>query len=83
MFRQIGRFPSLVLRRPGSTPKPLIGWRPYAALHREVAAFAPDLGPERRADSRDRYRAYWHSIIQRELDVQEESPEAAPDQLVQ
>lgn len=81
-FRQVGRFPALVLRRPGSTPKPLVGWRPYAALHREVAGFAPDLGPERRPASRDHYCAYWHSISQRELEAQEESLEAAPDQTV-
>lgn len=81
-FRDIGRFPSLVLRRPGSPARLILGWRPYAALMSEVAGYAPDLGPERRPASRDAYRAYWGSITERELDAREEAldgqPEAVP-----
>jgi putative protein-disulfide isomerase len=78
-YRDIGRFPALLLRRPGGPARLLVGWRPYSDLLDEVTAYAPDLGPERRPASREAYRAYWHSITDREADAAMEPAATAPE----
>jgi predicted DsbA family dithiol-disulfide isomerase len=62
-FRGIGRYPCLMLRRAGRAPAYLVGWRPYPALVQAVAAFAPELGPERPLADADAYRRYWGGAL--------------------
>jgi len=67
-YRRIGRFPTLVVRRPRTSGTVLVGWRPFEALRSAVIETAPELGPGRETPDEDRYRAFWPAAIQRELD---------------
>lgn len=66
-FREIGRFPTLILHRSGETGLMLTGYRPYAALREALKKVAPDLEPVRAADDLAHYVAHWRRITIREL----------------
>ncbi|MBP2238357.1 putative DsbA family dithiol-disulfide isomerase [Sinorhizobium kostiense] len=68
-FRQIGRFPALVIRRPRTAGVLVIGWRPFEALLRTVAEVAPELGPGRRPRDADVYLAFWPQLTTPELEL--------------
>lgn len=44
-YRDIGRFPTLVLQRPGERGVILVGYRPYEALRGALLRLAPELTP--------------------------------------
>ena len=66
-FRGIGRFPTLVIRRPGGPPNLLVGWHPYGGL-RDAVAKAGEIGPERQPGTEEAYRQYWTRITDREVE---------------
>ena len=66
-FREIGRFPTLILHRSGSTGLLLTGYRPYAALRDALQKVAPDLEPARPINDLADYVAHWRRITLREL----------------
>lgn len=67
-YHGIGRFPALVVRRPGTAGLILVGWRPFAILRAAIAEVAPQLGPGRRPDDEAAYRAIWPEVTARELE---------------
>ncbi len=66
-YQGIGRFPALIVRRPGTPGIILVGWRPYAILQAAVAEVAPELGPGRRPGDAEAYRAFWPRAVAQEL----------------
>lgn len=66
-FREIGRFPSLIMHRPGQNGLLLTGYRPYAALRKALEKIAPDLEPVRATDDLADYVAHWRRVTVREL----------------
>jgi predicted DsbA family dithiol-disulfide isomerase len=68
-YRQLGRFPTLTLRRPGAADGlMLVGYRPYAALLAAVKRVAPELEPTHPAPCPEAYAAYWGDLLPRELE---------------
>jgi len=68
-FRQIGRFPALVIRRPRSVGTLIIGWRPFDALLETVRRVVPELGAGRRPADEEEYRSFWPQANLCELKV--------------
>lgn len=68
-FRQIGRFPALVVRRPRTAGTLIIGWRPFEILLKTVAEVAPELGAGRRPGDADAYLAFWPHLTKPELEL--------------
>jgi hypothetical protein len=66
-YRQIGRFPTLILRVPGGRASIIIGHRPYDALREAVAYLAPEARPLRLADDPVAYARAWPSITAAEV----------------
>ncbi|MQW73609.1 DsbA family protein [Sinorhizobium medicae] len=66
-FRQIGRFPALVIRRPRTAGTLMIGWRPFDAVLKTLAQVAPELGSGRRPENADAYVAFWPQLTTPEL----------------
>lgn len=66
-FREIGRFPALILHRSGNTGLMLTGYRPYGALREALHKVAPDLEPIRSVTDLADYVAHWQRITIREL----------------
>ncbi|WP_164100857.1 DsbA family protein [Candidatus Laterigemmans baculatus] len=72
----IGRYPSLILRRPGEERGLLLtGYRPYKSLVAAVRHVDDRTRPDRRADSVEAYQAYWGRTLDREI-AELESPVA-------
>lgn len=66
-YRDIGRFPTLILRHVAGRAVMIVGYRSYKVLREALAQVAPEGGPLRVArDARD-YAAYWGSITAREV----------------
>jgi putative protein-disulfide isomerase len=66
-YRDINRYPTLVLRA-GSQPAILMtGYRPYSALWDAVKSLIPSIEPVQEITDIEKYRAYWPSITEREL----------------
>lgn len=81
-YRNVGRFPTLTLRRPGERQGlMLVGYRPYAALLESVRRVAPGVRPVHPIRCRGAYAALWGDILPREwaeLEREEGQPIDAP-----
>jgi predicted DsbA family dithiol-disulfide isomerase len=66
-YRQIGRFPTLILRVPDGRASIIVGHRPYHALCEAIAYLAPDVQPLRAADDPLIYAQTWPSITAAEV----------------
>lgn len=66
-YREIGRFPTLTLHRPGHAGRLIVGYRPYEALLETLRHVAPELQPVRPTPDADAYRAFWGTVTEREL----------------
>lgn len=58
-YHGIGRFPTLVVTRPGQQGVVVVGYRPYDLMREIITHVAPDVSPERAAPSADEYARYW------------------------
>ncbi len=58
-FHGFGRFPTLVVTRPGQQGVVVVGYRPYEVMREIIAHVAPDVAPERAAPLADEYARYW------------------------
>ncbi len=66
-YRNIGRFPALVLRGTGGRAVLIVGYRPYPVLREALAAVAPGLAPVRTAADPVAYARHWGSITAAEV----------------
>jgi putative protein-disulfide isomerase len=66
-YRNIGRFPALVLRGAGGRAVLVVGYRPYPVLREALAAVAPGLAPVRTATDPVAYARHWGSITAAEV----------------
>jgi predicted DsbA family dithiol-disulfide isomerase len=66
-YRQIGRFPTLILYRSPDRGLLLTGCRPYAALRVSLARVAPDLLPQRAVKDLGEYVRRWHRVTVQEI----------------
>ncbi|VTU02606.1 Putative dithiol-disulfide isomerase involved in polyketide biosynthesis OS=Oscillatoria acuminata PCC 6304 GN=Oscil6304_3026 PE=4 SV=1 [Gemmataceae bacterium] len=68
-YREVRRFPTLVLHRSGPMGLVLVGCRPYEALEEAVTRIAPDLQPRRLegAAGLAQYAADWGRVTAHEL----------------
>jgi predicted DsbA family dithiol-disulfide isomerase len=67
-YRQIGRFPSLLIHRDGGNRGLLLtGYRPYDRLLGALFKVAPDLQPLRRGRDLPGYVNYWGRVTQAEI----------------
>lgn len=82
-YRDIGRFPTLMLRRMDGPGIILTGYRPYQALLDAVIQIAPRLERLRIAQDSIAYAAAWDSVLSREvaeaLDLEADAATAALD----
>jgi putative protein-disulfide isomerase len=58
-YREIGRFPTLILRVPDGRATIIVGHRPFDALREAVAYIAPGLQPERTSIDLVEYARHW------------------------
>jgi putative protein-disulfide isomerase len=75
-YRNIGRFPALVLREAGGRAVLIVGYRPYPVLREALAAVAPGLAPVRTAADPVAYARHWGSITAAEVAEATERPAA-------
>jgi len=68
-YRDIGRFPALILRSRSGGAALLVGWRPYDALRAAVERAAPGLTPLRRPGCIAQYVHHWGRISTNEVAV--------------
>ena len=67
-YREIGRYPTLLLQRPGEDAGLLmVGYRPYEVLRSALRRLAPELAPLRSFEGAEEYAAYWGGVLDREL----------------
>jgi len=66
-YRNIGRFPTLILRHPTGQAVILVGYRPYAALCDVLARLAPELTPLQTATDLLAYISQWGRMTAREV----------------
>jgi putative protein-disulfide isomerase len=66
-YREIGRFPTFVLRGAAGRAVLVVGYRPYAVFREALAAVAPDLEPSRTAADPVAYALHWGSITAAEV----------------
>ena len=66
-YRNIGRFPTLVLLNESGAGVLFVGYRPYAELRKSLIQFAPHLTPVRHAEDIGEYVRYWRRITVREV----------------
>lgn len=68
-YRNIGRFPTLTLRRAGEDNGLItVGYRPYALLRQTLARLAPELTPSRAVPpTPEAYVHFWQGVLPREL----------------
>lgn len=77
-YLQIGRYPTLVVRRPGEQRGLLLtGYRPYASLWSAVQHVDDRLQPLSQNADRTAYEARWGSVLDRELQ-ELQAPRANP-----
>jgi predicted DsbA family dithiol-disulfide isomerase len=67
-YRNINRFPTLILRQADQPAIMMTGYRPYPVLLDAVKQVAPNLQKVKSLVSAEDYISYWGSITQRELD---------------
>jgi predicted DsbA family dithiol-disulfide isomerase len=67
-LHNINRFPTVIIRRPGSSAMMMTGYRDYAGLSSAISQIAPRLEKTRDRYSVDEYVSYWGSITERELE---------------
>jgi predicted DsbA family dithiol-disulfide isomerase len=67
-YRNINRFPTLILRQADKPAIMMTGYRPYPVLLDAVKQVAPDLQKMQTPISAEDYINYWGSITQREVD---------------
>lgn len=87
-WREIGRFPTLILRNNGPNRNPkgaimLVGYRPYPALRNAVMHISPALEQQRTADDLLAYIAYWNYLTTREAAELTNGDLAAAEQILQ
>lgn len=81
-YREIGRFPALILRPARGRAILLMGSRPYDALVRAVAHLDPDVAPVRAVDDIPDYVRFWGRVTAYEIAAAFElEPEQARDEL--
>lgn len=68
-YRDIGRFPALILRPRRGSAALLVGWRPYDALRDAVERVAPRLTPLRRPVCVAQYAYHWGRVSANEVAV--------------
>ena len=73
-YREIGRFPALVLRGGNGRAVLVVGYRPYPVFREALAAVAPDLEPARTATDPVAYALHWGSITAAEVAAAVERP---------
>lgn len=66
-YRDIGRFPTLLLRRSNGHGSILVGYRPYGALLDALTGIAPALEGVRIATDVVSYVAAWDRVVSREV----------------
>ena len=66
-YREIGRFPALVITTPSGQGILMIGYRPYVALRTALAHVAPKLEPVRQHTRVVDYVAFWGRVTVREV----------------
>jgi predicted DsbA family dithiol-disulfide isomerase len=66
-YREIGRFPTFVLRGAAGRAVLVVGYRPYPVFREALAAVAPDLEPSRTAADPVAYALHWGSITAAEV----------------
>ncbi len=66
-WREIGRFPSLILRGVNDRAILIVGYRPYSVLLDAVHALAPDAHPQRPIDDPVAYVKHWGRLTTREV----------------
>jgi putative protein-disulfide isomerase len=66
-YRDIGRFPTLILRHIYGPALIVVGYRPYQALAEALAWLAPDLAPAGLPQDAIGYAALWESITVPEI----------------
>lgn len=66
-WREIGRFPTLILRNPDGKAIITVGYRPYGVLLDAVTHVAPNISPQRPLDDLIGYVAHWERLTTREL----------------
>lgn len=85
-YRDIGRFPTLILRHTAGPAVIIIGFRPYTALRAALERVGPGLEPCRSAENIVAYAAYWGRITAREsaeaLEMRTHDAEQALDDAV-
>jgi predicted DsbA family dithiol-disulfide isomerase len=67
-YRNIPRFPSLILKHSSHNPIIITGYRPYEVLLEALNTIAPHFTKRKQGYSKQDYQDYWHSITQREID---------------
>lgn len=79
----IGRFPALVISRPGCRAIMVVGYRPYGPLRSAIAALAPDIEAARPKPQAVDYGRAWPRVTAREVaEVLELQADAAEQLLV-
>lgn len=68
-YRDLGRFPTLIMRREDGPALLLVGYRPYPALRAALAHLAPELRPGRAAADARAYAAHWGGVTDYEIAV--------------
>jgi putative protein-disulfide isomerase len=66
-YREIGRFPTFVLRGAAGRAVLVVGYRPYPVFREALAAVAPGLEPSRTAADPVAYALHWGSITAAEV----------------
>jgi predicted DsbA family dithiol-disulfide isomerase len=79
-YRDITRYPTLILRRPEGPGVMIVGYRPYEALQTALLQVVPDLRPVRALPDADTYVTFWGGATERELAELKETPPVPVDQ---
>jgi len=66
-YRDVARFPTLVLRSTTGRGIALAGCRPYEVMREALARLVPDLGPRRLESDAVAYMSYWRRAAGREV----------------
>ncbi|MBE9127269.1 MULTISPECIES: DsbA family protein [unclassified Coleofasciculus] len=66
-YRDIGRFPALIMRPITGRAILLVGYRPYKELRKALAHVAPESNPVRSVTDAIAYASYWGRITAREV----------------
>ncbi len=81
-YRDIGRFPTLLLRAASGRAIIIVGYRPYEVLRAALASIAPDLQPVRATVDAVTYIKHWGSATAREVaEATEQNPQSAMQSL--